>query len=229
MQHLSVKKGFLTLTLVASAALGGTLTACSDSDQNASTAHHPFATEASKKQMSHDGFMTHSREMDLGPADADYDLRFIDAMILHHQGAIMMAKEVQQKSKRPEMKQLAEEIIEAQEQEIAQMQQWRQAWYPKAGEQPMAWHSQMGHMMAMSSEQMKAMQMDVDLGKADDEFDLRFINGMIPHHEGALTMARDVLIKSQRPQMKQLAENIISSQQKEIEQMEQWRQAWYEQ
>jgi uncharacterized protein (DUF305 family) len=127
------------------------------------------------------------------------------------------------------LKQLADEIIEAQEKEIAQMQQWRNDWYPKAGEQPMAWYSQMSHMMAMSPEQMKAMRMDRDLGKADAEFDLRFLNAMIPHHEGALTMARDALSKSQRPEMKQLAENIITSQQKEIDQMRQWRQAWYRQ
>jgi uncharacterized protein (DUF305 family) len=237
MQLLSMKKGFLTLTLVASAALGGMLTACSGSNQDASTAQNSPAIEAENKQMEHnsstmngsDGMNHSMMEMDLGPADADYDLRFIDAMILHHQGAVVMAKEVQHKSKRPEMKQLADDIIEAQEQEIAQMQQWRQAWYPKAGEQPMAWHSQMGHMMAMSSEQMKAMRMDMDLGKADAEFDLRFLNAMIPHHEGALMMAQDVLDKSQRPEMKQLAENILTSQQQEIAQMKQWRQAWYKQ
>jgi uncharacterized protein (DUF305 family) len=87
----------------------------------------------------------------------------------------------------------------------------------------------MGHMMAMSSEQMKAMQMDMNLGTSDAEFDLRFLNAMIPHHEGALTMAQDVLSKSQRPEMKQLAENILTSQQQEIDQMKQWRQAWYNQ
>jgi uncharacterized protein (DUF305 family) len=237
MQLPSMKKGFLALTLVASTALGGMLTACSGSNQNTSTAQNPPVTEANNKQMEHDssmmngsGGMNHDMmEMDLGPADADYDLRFIDAMILHHQGAVVMAKEVQQKSTRPEMKQLADEIIEAQEKEIAQMQQWRKAWYPNAGEQLMAWHAQMGHMMAMSPEQMKAMQMDMDLGEADAEFDLRFLNAMIPHHEGALMMAQDVLSKSQRPEMKQLAENIITSQQKEIEQMKQWRKAWYQQ
>jgi uncharacterized protein (DUF305 family) len=237
MQLLSLKKGFLALTLVASTALGGMLTACSDSNQNTSTAQKPAATEANNKQMEHDGSMmngsggmNHSMmEMDLGPADADYDLRFIDAMILHHQGAVVMAKEVQQKSTRPEMKQLADEIIEAQEKEIAQMRQWRKVWYPQANDTPMAWHSQMGHMMAMSSEQMKAMQMDMDLGKADVEFDLRFLNAMIPHHEGALTMAQDLLSKSKRPELKQLAENILTSQQKEIDRMKQWRQAWYKQ
>jgi uncharacterized protein (DUF305 family) len=206
------------------------LTACADSSQNASTAQNSPAAEAENKQMSHDSSMSHSMMgMDLGPADADYDLRFIDAMILHHQGAVVMAKEVQQKSTRSEMKQLADEIIEAQEKEIAQMQQWRKAWYPKAVEQPMAWHSQLGHMMAMSPEQMKAMRMDMDLGQSDAEFDLRFLNAMIPHHEGALTMAQDVLSKSQRPEMKQLAEDILTSQQKEIDQMKQWRQTWYNQ
>ena len=56
-----------------------------------------------------------------------------------------------------------------------------------------------------------------------------FIVMMIPHHEGAVTMAQDVLKKSQRPQIQQLAKEIISAQQKEIAQMQQWRKAWYNQ
>lgn len=66
------------------------------------------------------------------------------------------------------------------------------------------------------------------MGAADAEFDLRFINGMIPHHEGALVMAQDVLQKSQRREMKKLAEEIIQAQETEINQMKQWRQAWYQ-
>jgi len=50
---------------------------------------------------------------------------------------------------------------------------------------------------------------------------------MIPHHQGAITMAQDALSKSKRPEIKQLAQEIITSQQKEIDQMKQWRQAWY--
>jgi len=45
----------------------------------------------------------------LGPADANYNLRFIDGMRSHHQGA--MAKVAQQKSQNPEIKQLADSII----------------------------------------------------------------------------------------------------------------------
>lgn len=67
----------------------------------------------------------------LGPADADYDHRFIDMMIPHHEGAIMMAKDALQKSQRPEIKKLAEDIIAAQEKEIAQLKAWSEAWYHK--------------------------------------------------------------------------------------------------
>ncbi|AFZ14159.1 protein of unknown function DUF305 [Crinalium epipsammum PCC 9333] len=59
----------------------------------------------------------------------------MDAMTLHHQGVVKMAKEAQQKSQPPEIKKLAGEIIKAQNKEIGQLKQWRQAWYPKAGNQ----------------------------------------------------------------------------------------------
>lgn len=154
--------------------------------QNQSQAPSPTSTDASGMK-GHDGMgqgshMNHSMAMDLGPADADYDLRFIDAMTPHHQGAVEMAKEALQKSQRLEIKQLADNIIKAQKQEISQMKQWRKAWYPKAGDKPMAYSAQMGHMMEMSSEQMQSMMMSMDLGAANAEFDLRFINAMIPHH-----------------------------------------------
>lgn len=174
----------------------------------------------------HQGMMDHSN-MDLGPGDAYYDLRFIDAMIPHHEGAVIMAKKALENSKRSQVRNLANNIIKAQDQEITQMEKWRKAWYPDVAAVPQAWHSQMNHMMPMSSQQIKAMQMDVDLGVANAEFDLRFIDAMIPHHEGALIMAEDLLKKSQRPEMLQLARNILASQQKEIEQMKQWRKAWY--
>jgi len=109
------------------------------------------------------------------------------------------------------------------------MKQWRTAWYPKAGDKPMAYDAKMGHMMEMSSEQMQAMMMDIDLGAADAEFDLRFINAMIPHHEAAVVMAKDALQKSQRPEIKNLAQEIIKAQDTEINQMKQWRKTWYNQ
>jgi uncharacterized protein (DUF305 family) len=93
----------------------------------------------------------------------------------------------------------------------------------------MAYDEKMGHMMPMSQSQMQDMMMKGDLGAADAQFDLRFINAMIPHHEGAVVMAKDALSKSKRPQVKKLAQEIISSQQKEIDQLTQWGKAWYKQ
>ena len=69
--------------------------------------------------------------MDLGVADAEYDLRFIDGMTPHHQGAIAMAQDVLKNSQRPELRKLANEIIAAQEKEIAKTEEWRKAWYGK--------------------------------------------------------------------------------------------------
>lgn len=167
--------------------------------------------------------------MDLGPKDANFDLRFIDGMTPHHEGAIAMAQEALQKSKRPEIKKLAQDIINAQQQELAQMKTWRSTWYPKANVTPMMYNAQMGHMMPMSEAMRSSMMMNGDLGAADDQFDLRFLNAMIPHHQGAVTMAQQALEKSDRPEVKQLAQNIVDSQQKEIDQMNQWKKAWYKQ
>lgn len=169
----------------------------------------------------------HGMTMDLGPKDAEFDLRFIDGMILHHRGAIAMAEAVLQNSQRAEMQQLAEDIIAAQQGEINQMQQWRQAWYPSASAELVMYDAQMGHTMVMTPEMQTAMMMDGDLGQADADFDLRFINAMIPHHEGALVMAEQVLENSERPELRQVAQNILDTQQTEINQMQQWRQAWF--
>ena len=168
-------------------------------------------------------------DMDLGPSDANFDLRFIDAMVPHHQGAVKMAQEALQKSKRPEIKKLAESIIADQDKEIAQMQQWRKTWYASAASNPMAWDAKAKNMMPMSQDQMNGMMMNMNLGAADDQFDLRFINAMIPHHESAIVMANDAKQKSKRPEIQKLASAIVSSQQVEIDQMKQWRKAWYNQ
>ncbi|MBE9184455.1 DUF305 domain-containing protein [Microcoleus sp. LEGE 07076] len=236
MKSISLQTGFAVLTLTA--LTSGVLVACSKAPSSETQAPNiTAATPASSQQnmaqgggmggMNHG--MDHSMSMDLGPADADYDLRFIDGMKVHHQGAVNMAKEVLAKSKRPEMKKLATNIIAAQNREINQMTEWRKTWYPKASSTPMAYHGKMGHMMAMTPEQMQSMMMSMDLGAGDDQFDLRFLNAMIPHHEGALVMAEDALKKSKQPEMKKLSQQILTSQKQEIEQMKEWRKAWYKQ
>lgn len=232
MKPISMKTSFL-ITFVAIATLtGGAVTGCStSSDQNqvsSNTSSNP-STEKNANHSSHSGHgsSNHEMAMDLGVADANYDLRFLDAMTPHHQGAVEMAKEAQQKSQRPEIKKLASEIINAQNKEIGQLKQWRKSWYPKAGTQLVAYGGAGKSTVPMSDEQKQSMMMSQDLGAADAEFDLRFINAMIPHHEGAITMANDALAKSKQAEIKKLSQNIVASQQKEIDEMKQWRTAWY--
>ena len=65
---------------------------------------------------------------------------------------------------------------------------------------------------------------------SDDEgkpFDLQFIDKMIPHHEGALMSSEHMISNSQRPELRQLYENIQKSQSEQIEQMKEWRKEWY--
>ncbi len=58
-----------------------------------------------------------------------FDKAFIDAMIPHHQSAIEMAQVAYRQSNNPEIKTLAEGIVEAQTREITQMEGWRKEWY----------------------------------------------------------------------------------------------------
>jgi uncharacterized protein (DUF305 family) len=210
---------FLAL-VIGSIVFSTVVSACNSASQS-STAPATTMDHSAMKS----GGMTHS--MDLGPADADYDLRFIDAMIPHHQGALVMAQDLAQKTKRPELQKLAKDIISAQTKEIAQMKQWRQDWYPKASSTPMAWNMEMQHMMAMPPEQVSAMKMDMDLGKADAEYDLRFLQAMVPHHQAAVVMAQDLAQKTKRPELQKLGKDVLTSQQAEIDQMQQWQKSWY--
>ena len=69
----------------------------------------------------------HMKEMDEMPPD-HFDDHFLNMMTAHHEGAVMMSKEAQQKAEHPEVKKLAEQITKAQQPEIEQMKKWKAAW-----------------------------------------------------------------------------------------------------
>jgi len=70
------------------------------------------------------------------------------------------------------------------------------------------------------------MHTDIVALKNASDFDKEFIRQMIPHHQMAVRMAQMVLNQKTRPEIHTLAQSIIKSQTTEINQMQQWQQAW---
>lgn len=66
-------------------------------------------------------------------------------------------------------------------------------------------------------------------GKTGDAFDQAFLSEMIVHHEGAVDMAQSALVNAKHQEIKDLANGIISAQNKEITEMKAWQKAWYNQ
>ena len=62
---------------------------------------------------------------------------------------------------------------------------------------------------------------------ASQPYDLQFIDTMTAHHMGAVDMAKMVEGKTQNPDIKKFATQIIADQEKEIGQMKDWREKWF--
>jgi uncharacterized protein (DUF305 family) len=151
----------------------------------------------------------------------DYDRAFIANMIVHHQGAVDMAELSLTNAKHQELKDMANDIISAQEAEIAQMTAWQKEWgYPSTSADNMMDHSAMGMM-----DEMAGMTSELE-GKTGDEFDKAFIEQMILHHQSAIAMATPGTQNAERQEVKDLTRAIVTAQSQEIQQMELWRKEW---
>ena len=168
---------------------------------------------------------TATRTQAQATASTDPDLRFLDGMIAHHQKAIDEAKAIEPRARRPEVKQLAAGIISAQKAEIRQMREWRRAWFPNRPQA--AARSDGGMAMGGGTMQHGGMPMGgTPAGAAPADPDLAFIEMMIPHHQQAVAMSREILETTKRPELQQLAHDIIRNQEREIAQMESWKRSW---
>jgi uncharacterized protein (DUF305 family) len=144
------------------------------------------------------------------------DRRFIDAMVPHHQGAIAMARVALGNAEHEEINELSRNIISTQQAEIEEL---------KAIKREEFGISQVP--MEMGPQQTRSMMMNPQHLAQSEPFDKAFIDAMIPHHHSAIYMAQVAHEKSKITAIKELAENIMSAQKREIEQMKQWRKVWY--
>lgn len=154
----------------------------------------------------------------------EFDLMFIDMMIVHHQGAVAMAEIAIERGEHPEVVDMAEEIIAAQEEEIAQLETWRDAWYPDAPR--MSMEDMMGDMPGMGGMMDPAMAAEA-LRATPEPFDLAFIDAMIPHHLGALMMTEMAIQQATHPELASAAQAMFDMQIDEIQTMRTWRAEWY--
>jgi uncharacterized protein (DUF305 family) len=135
------------------------------------------------------------------------DVMFAQMMIPHHQQAITMAKQAATKASSPEVKKLAGQIEQAQGPEIQKMTGWLQAWGASTSSRD---GMHMGDGM-MSDQDMK--KLDTLSGKA---FDKAFLQMMIKHHQGAISMAKTEQTQGAFADTKAMANSIVTSQSAEI-------------
>lgn len=150
--------------------------------------------------------MYEKNAMDLGRADRTLDLRYVNAMIAHHRGAMLVAEQAK-KSERAEVKNLAEAILKDEPKAIAELYSWKRDWY---------------------QDERKVLDPVVPkLGDYDKTFDLRFLNAVIAHHENGVAMTQDVRLKSNRSEVLDNADAVEAFLKGGITMLKEWRSAWY--
>lgn len=157
---------------------------------------------------------------DTASAHNDQDVSFAQDMIPHHQQAIQMSRMAASQASSAEVKDLAARIEKAQEPEIETMSGWLESW----GEDVPSSMPGMDHGMGDSgSSHMPGMMdtedMDELMEASGKGFDTMFLTMMVEHHEGAVEMATTEKDKGRYGPAKELADDIITAQNAEIEEM----------
>lgn len=145
------------------------------------------------------------------------DLMFTMMMIPHHAQAVEMSDLILAKNDiDPAVRELAQQIKDAQAPEIELMESWLEEWgMPSSGGMDA---DDMGGMEGMDHGDGMMSQEDMDaLAAAEgDEASRLYLEQMIVHHEGAIDMAEEVVEDGTDPEVRALAESIITSQAAEI-------------
>jgi len=150
------------------------------------------------------------------PPGANFDRAFIDAMVPHHEAAIEMAKAAKEAGlSQPDLVKVANDILATQQDEIDKMKEWRGAWFGSSVIDPN------GVSALGLSESEAGMDMGHDVGMLENstQIDTDFAQAMITHHQGAILMAKLADDRAEHDELKELAQAIISAQEREIKVM----------
>ena len=154
------------------------------------------------------------------PAYTDADVAFVQGMIHHHHQALTMTALVDERTERDDLPLLAERMDVSQSDEIVQLEAWLTArGQPIPDEHGAHAGGTVGLMPGMLTDEELA-QLEAATGRVFDEL---FLQYMIRHHEGAVTMIQQLVDDgaAQEPAVFQLAEGMGSDQQVEISRMRQ--------
>jgi uncharacterized protein (DUF305 family) len=196
------------------------LSSCDKLGRNVSQNKNDNSMPHMIKDSTHSGMMqSMSRAMNMMTdlkMTGDFDLDFANMMIIHHQAAIEMSeKEISDGADR-QLIGMAQNIITAQQEEIVQLQQFSKDHnMPEVelkGDEKS--HKLIETMNAMM-DKMNTMQMTGDPDKD-------FVRMMIPHHESAVTMAKDELMYGKNSKIKAMAKKMRADQSKEIDAFNTW-------
>lgn len=141
------------------------------------------------------------------------DLAYVEMMIPHHLSAIQMAEFALTRAQTPFLQALVQNIIKSQNAELTRMRKIA-ARLRARGIEPVS--------LGLTEAEM-GMNHDMSHLFNADPFDIVFVDMMIPHHQGAITMSEVVLKKGVSREVRRLAEQIMADQMGEIEQMREFR------
>lgn len=156
----------------------------------------------------------------VAPGDRSPEVGFGRDTIQHHAQAVDMATLLRDRTDDPELRQLALDILLTQQAQIGQIQGWLAVWgQPIASTEPaMAW------MGRPTTGPLPGMAGAADLNHLQDlrgrEAEDLFLRLMIPHHRAGVAMARAVLERTQRPEVRALAHAIVAGQASEMARMQ---------
>lgn len=155
-------------------------------------------------------------------------------MIPHHRGAVMMSRLALEKATKPELKELAQKVINTQEMEIQLMTNYLRDWY---GMQPPAGDMMTSEMMrkidmpimhgTMPSMEAMMRSMEALKTKTGADFDIAYMSTLAEHHAMASMMASSALVGSYHGDLYKLAARIAKDQGEEIVQLQAWLEQWY--